>query len=140
MELLLYLLLDIHEHVILYYFFYYFLLLFLLFGANYPFFLLFDRDSGYILPACGVPGGAIVARGKDLAHALRGYDNAIFATCSVDVVYSLHESFVLLLLLGGGILLGLGLIGNYIAAIYDEVKGRPRYIVRLDTDKILKRD
>ena len=47
---------------------------------------------------------------------------------------------LLLLLLGGGILLGLGILGSYISAIYQEVKERPRYIVRLDTDKMLKRD
>ena len=47
---------------------------------------------------------------------------------------------LLLLLLGGGILLGLGVLGSYIAAIYQEVKQRPRYVVRLDTDKMLKRD
>lgn len=37
---------------------------------------------------------------------------------------------LLLLLIGGCILVGLGLIGRYIAAIYEEVKHRPKYIVR----------
>lgn len=47
---------------------------------------------------------------------------------------------LLLLFLGGGILLGLGILGGYISAIYQEVKQRPRYLVRLDTDKMLKRN
>ena len=47
---------------------------------------------------------------------------------------------LLLLLIGGGILLGLGVIGSYISAIYQEVKGRPRYIVRLDTDKMQEQE
>lgn len=47
---------------------------------------------------------------------------------------------LLLLLLGGGILLGLGILGGYISAIYQEVKQRPRFVVRLDTDKMLGRD
>ena len=37
---------------------------------------------------------------------------------------------VLVLMVGSMILLGLGVIGLYIARIYDEVKGRPRYVVR----------
>lgn len=45
---------------------------------------------------------------------------------------------LLILLLGGAILIGIGIIGRYIAAIYEEVKHRPKYIVRLDTDKIIK--
>ena len=47
---------------------------------------------------------------------------------------------LLLLLIGGAILIGLGIIGSYISAIYQEVKGRPRYIVRQDTDKLQEQD
>jgi dolichol-phosphate mannosyltransferase len=36
---------------------------------------------------------------------------------------------LLLLFIGGAILIGLGLIGRYIAAIYEETKQRPRYII-----------
>ena len=53
-----------------------------------------------------------------------------------DALEGFTTVILLLLLLGGGILLGLGLIGNYIAAIYYEVKGRPRYLVRLDTETV----
>lgn len=45
---------------------------------------------------------------------------------------------LLLLLLGGGILLGLGIIGGYISAIYQEVKHRPRYVVCQDTEELVK--
>ena len=47
---------------------------------------------------------------------------------------------LLLLLLGGGILVGLGIIGGYIAAIYQEVKQRPRYIIRRDTEDFSARE
>ena len=47
---------------------------------------------------------------------------------------------LLLLLIGGAILIGLGIIGSYISAIYQEVKGRPRYIVRQDTEKLQEND
>ena len=36
---------------------------------------------------------------------------------------------LLLLIIGGFIMLSLGIIGHYIARIYEEVKGRPRYII-----------
>ena len=36
---------------------------------------------------------------------------------------------LLLLIIGGCIMISLGIIGHYIARIYEEVKGRPRYIV-----------
>ena len=40
---------------------------------------------------------------------------------------------LLLLVIGGCILIGLGVIGQYIAAIFEEVKQRPRYIISKDT-------
>lgn len=41
---------------------------------------------------------------------------------------------LLILIIGGCIMLSLGIIGHYIARIYEEVKGRPRYIVSRTTD------
>lgn len=43
---------------------------------------------------------------------------------------------LLLLIIGGCIMVSLGIIGHYLARIYEEVKGRPRYIVRTMTDNI----
>lgn len=43
------------------------------------------------------------------------------------------------LLIGGFIMQSLGIIGHYIARIYEEVKGRPRYIIREHTDNIIGR-
>ncbi len=40
---------------------------------------------------------------------------------------------LLLLLIGGSLMVALGIIGYYIARIYEEVKGRPRYIVSRKT-------
>jgi dolichol-phosphate mannosyltransferase len=34
------------------------------------------------------------------------------------------------LMIGGFLMVSLGIIGTYVARIYDEVKGRPRYVVR----------
>ena len=39
------------------------------------------------------------------------------------------ETLLVLLLIGSAIMLSLGIIGYYIAKIYEEVKRRPRYIV-----------
>jgi glycosyltransferase involved in cell wall biosynthesis len=50
---------------------------------------------------------------KFIGHAVDGFTTVI----------------LLILILGGVVMFGLGLIGVYIARIYDEVKGRPRYII-----------
>jgi dolichol-phosphate mannosyltransferase len=36
---------------------------------------------------------------------------------------------LLLLIIGSMLMIGLGVIGEFIAKIYDEVKGRPRYVI-----------
>lgn len=40
---------------------------------------------------------------------------------------------LLILIIGGFLMLSLGIIGHYIARIYEEVKGRPKYIIRRTT-------
>lgn len=40
---------------------------------------------------------------------------------------------LLILIIGGFIMISLGIIGHYLARIYEEVKGRPRYIIRRRT-------
>lgn len=43
---------------------------------------------------------------------------------------------LLILIIGGFIMLSLGIIGHYIARIYEEVKGRPKYIISKVTDNV----
>ncbi len=43
---------------------------------------------------------------------------------------------LLVLIIGGFIMLSLGIIGHYIARIYEEVKGRPKYIISQVTDSV----
>ena len=42
---------------------------------------------------------------------------------------------VLAWIIGGAIMISLGIIGHYIARIYDEVKNRPRYIIARRTEE-----
>lgn len=43
---------------------------------------------------------------------------------------------LLILIVGGFIMLSLGIIGHYIARIYEEVKGRPKYIISRATQNV----
>lgn len=43
---------------------------------------------------------------------------------------------ILLLIIGGCIMVSLGIIGHYLARIYEEIKGRPRYIISEKTDNV----
>ena len=51
-------------------------------------------------------------------------------------VVSILFSIVLILIIGGFLMLSLGIIGHYIARIYEEVKGRPKYIISRVTDNV----
>ncbi len=62
------------------------------------------------------------------AHTLYGKLSGHSATGFTTVI-------VLVLMVGSLILIGLGVIGLYVARIYDEVKGRPRYVVRDRTER-----
>lgn len=43
---------------------------------------------------------------------------------------------LLILIIGGFIMLSLGIIGHYIARVYEEVKGRPKYIINRVTENV----
>lgn len=47
---------------------------------------------------------------------------------------------LLILIIGGFIMISLGIIGHYLARIYEEVKGRPRYIIRRRTEDAVSGD
>lgn len=52
-----------------------------------------------------------------------------------DAVEGFTTVILLVLMIGGFIMLSLGIIGHYLARIYDEVKGRPRYIIARETGR-----
>lgn len=57
-----------------------------------------------------------------------------------NAVEGFSTIILLILIVGGCILLGLGILGKYMAAIYDEIKQRPRFIIRSDTEKEKRED
>jgi polyisoprenyl-phosphate glycosyltransferase len=70
-------------------------------------------------------GGVVLAAA--VVEALRILYILIFGNHHVSGITSLST---LILFLGGTILIALGLIGEYIGRLYDEVKGRPSYVVK----------
>lgn len=53
----------------------------------------------------------------------------LYMKFSGQAVEGFTTVLLLLLIIGGMVLMGMGIIGMYIARIYEEVKGRPRYLV-----------
>src|SRR3712207_1378848 len=62
--------------------------------------------------------------------ALLGIPLAVIARYTDQFVPGIPSTIVLLLLLGGIQLITVGIIGEYVARIYEEVKRRPLYVVR----------
>ena len=56
--------------------------------------------------------------------------------CMGDSVEGFTTVILLILIIGGFIMLSLGVIGHYLARIYEEVKGRPKYIIKEVTDNV----
>lgn len=56
--------------------------------------------------------------------------------CMGTAVEGFTTVILLILIVGGFIMVSLGIIGNYIARIYEEVKGRPKYIISKVTDGV----
>lgn len=53
-----------------------------------------------------------------------------------DSVEGFTTVILLILIIGGFIMLSLGIIGHYIARIYEEVKGRPKFIISNVTENV----
>jgi len=55
-----------------------------------------------------------------------------------DAVSGFTTVNLLLLIIGGILMVSLGIIGTYLAKIYEEVKHRPRYLIseRVDSRKV----
>jgi len=56
----------------------------------------------------------------------------VYMKLSGKAVPGFTTVILLLLIIGGTLMVALGIIGIYIAKIYEEVKGRPRYLVQED--------
>lgn len=61
----------------------------------------------------------------------------LYNKISGKAVSGFTTTILLLLIIGSTIMVSLGIIGTYIAKIYEEIKARPRYIV---AEKLLKKD
>lgn len=60
----------------------------------------------------------------------------LFRYLSGTSVEGFTTVILLILIIGGLIMISMGIIGHYIARIYEEVKGRPRYIISRTTDNV----
>ena len=69
---------------------------------------------------------------------MRGPVRTLVKFFSGDAAEGFTTVILLILLIGGMIMISLGIVGHYLARVYEEVKGRPRYIIREVTDNVKK--
>jgi len=60
----------------------------------------------------------------------------LFKFLSGTAVEGFTTVILLILIIGGFLMLSLGIIGHYIARVYEEVKGRPKYIISKVTENV----
>jgi hypothetical protein len=51
-------------------------------------------------------------------------------TLGPSPLWPVHLALVALFVIGGSVLSGLGVVGEYVGRIYEQVKGRPLYLVK----------
>jgi dolichol-phosphate mannosyltransferase len=75
-----------------------------------------------------------IASATGVVCALIGFGYGAYAVLRKliwhDTVQGWTTVIISIFFVGGAILLSLGVLGEYVARIYDEVKGRPLYVVR----------
>lgn len=70
----------------------------------------------------------VVASGFAFLALILGVQT-VYLKLSGHAIDGFTTVILLILILGSAVMFGLGLMGVYIARIYDEVKGRPRYVI-----------
>lgn len=71
-----------------------------------------------------------------LAIASIGIIHTLYQKLTGNAVSGFATVIILQLLIGSFIMIGLGIIGVYLAKVYDEVKHRPQFIVQERTDQV----
>ena len=89
---------------------------------------------GLLFALTGFEAGAVQTAdarlGIDLAFAIVLGAQTLWAKITGEAVEGFTTIILLLLIIGAVLMIALGIIGQYLSKIYDEVKRRPRYLIR----------
>ncbi len=73
--------------------------------------------------------GMLTALGSVLVDVVVIFERLAVAQTASDALHSFWDRDILQFFLTGMVLFGLGLVGEYVGRIYEQVRGRPRYLV-----------